>query len=80
MKLIKLLVRNNVNQMERKNIAQLVYAQQRKLKMLETGKEFSFKEAVLRLYDMIGDVTISFEYEEMPDKQVTVTIEDKEDE
>jgi len=43
-------------------------------------KEYSFKEAVLRLYDMMGDVTISFEYEEMPEKQVTITIEDKEDE
>lgn len=42
-------------------------------------KEYSFKEAVLRLYDMMGDVSISFEYEEMPEKQVTVTIEDKED-
>ena len=46
--------------------------------MLEKDREYSFKEAVLRLYDMMGDVTISFEYEEMPEKQVTVTIEDKE--
>ena len=45
--------------------------------MLE--KEYSFKEAILRLYDMMGDVSISFEYEEMPEKQVTVTIEDKND-
>ena len=42
-------------------------------------KEYSFKEAILRLYDMMGDVSISFEYEEMPEKQVTVTIEDKND-
>ena len=45
--------------------------------MLE--KEYSFKEAILRLYDMMGDVSISFEYEEMPEKQVIVTIEDKND-
>jgi len=43
-------------------------------------KEYSFKEAILRLYDMMGDASISFEYEEMPEKQITVTIEDKEDE
>jgi hypothetical protein len=43
-------------------------------------KSYSFKEAILRLYDMLGDANISFEYEEMPGKEVTVDIKDKEDE
>jgi len=47
--------------------------------MLEEEKNYSFKEAILRLYEVLGDSSISFEYEEMPGKEVTVIIEDKED-
>lgn len=42
--------------------------------------EYSFKDAVIRLYEMLGDASISFEYAELPGKIVTVDIEDKEDE
>jgi len=42
--------------------------------------EYSFKDAIIRLYEMLGDASISFEYNELPGKIVTVDIEDKEDE
>ena len=42
-------------------------------------KEYSFKESILRLHEMLGDTSISFEYDELPGKIVTVDIEDKQD-
>ena len=48
--------------------------------MQEDEKNYNFKDAILRLYELMGDNSISFEYDELPGKEVTVTIEDKEDE
>jgi len=47
--------------------------------MQEDVKNYTFKEAIVRLYELLGNTSIDFEYEELPDKEVTVTIEDKED-
>lgn len=43
-------------------------------------QEYTFKDSILKLYELLGDANISFEYEEMPGKEVTVDIKDKEDE
>lgn len=42
--------------------------------------EFNIKEAILRLHELMGNFNITFEYEELPNKEVTLTVEDKEDE
>lgn len=41
--------------------------------------EYSFKDAVLKLYELMGLGSITMEYEELPGLNVTLTIEEQED-
>lgn len=42
--------------------------------------EFNMKEAIIRLHELMGNFNITFEYEELPNKEINLTVEDKEDE
>lgn len=41
--------------------------------------EFTFKEAIIKLHELMGDTTIVLEYEELPEKEIVLTIQEKED-
>lgn len=41
--------------------------------------EYSFKDAVLKLYELMGLGSITMEYEELPGLNVTLIIEEQED-
>ena len=42
------------------------------------NEEFNIKDAVIRLHELLGDYTVSFEYDELPNKEVILTVGDKE--
>lgn len=42
--------------------------------------DFNIKEAILRLHELMGNFNITFEYDELPNKEVNLTVEDKENE
>lgn len=42
--------------------------------------EFNMKEAIIKLHELMGNFNITFEYEELPNKEVNLTVGDKEDE
>lgn len=41
--------------------------------------EYSFKDAVLKLYELMGLGSITMKYEELPGLNVTLTIEEQEE-
>ena len=41
-------------------------------------EEYTFKDAVLKLYELMGLGSITMEYDELPGLDVTLTIDEKE--
>lgn len=50
------------------------------MKKIEVNtNEFNIKEAILNLHELMGNFNITFEYPELPNKEVNLTVEDKEE-
>lgn len=48
--------------------------------MITTENEYTFKDSVLKMYELMGLGSITMEYEELPGIAVTLSLEEKEDE